>query len=78
MNLQKSYDARTCAWCEGKGDRPMSAGRVVSCMVCGGKGHVSIRNPTEQCPQCNGTGKRNIISACLACGGAGWSRKRDQ
>ncbi len=71
---QKSYAAQPCAWCLGTGERGISAGYVISCLVCGGKGHLMIPQPAEQCRQCEGSGKRNIANSCLTCAGTGWSR----
>ena len=64
----------TCAWCTGSGKWAVSAGYVVSCMVCGGKGSVLVSHPAGQCQQCNGSGRRNATSPCLTCAGTGWGR----
>lgn len=63
----------TCAWCEGTGKWAVSAGYIISCMVCGGKGKVSLTQPAEQCRQCLGSGKRNVANRCLTCAGTGWA-----
>ena len=73
IQQQKVYAPGTCAWCAGTGQRPVSAGRVISCLVCGGKGHVSVTQPAEQCHQCGGSGKRNVANSCLTCAGTGWA-----
>ncbi|HEX8652720.1 MAG TPA: hypothetical protein VF708_18030 [Pyrinomonadaceae bacterium] len=65
---------QTCAWCAGSGKRAISVGYVISCLVCGGKGHVSVTHPAGQCRQCGGAGRRNQTAACLTCGGTGWAR----
>jgi DnaJ-class molecular chaperone len=64
----------TCAWCAGTGKRAISSGYVVSCLVCGGKGHVMVNQPAGQCQQCAGSGRRNAASPCLYCAGTGWAR----
>ncbi|HYY58971.1 MAG TPA: hypothetical protein VE842_16700 [Pyrinomonadaceae bacterium] len=71
---QRNTAPKTCAWCTGTGKRAISAGYVVSCMVCGGKGNVLIAHPAGQCQQCQGSGRRNSTSSCLACAGTGWGR----
>ena len=78
MSQQKNYAPETCAWCTGTGKWAISAGYVVSCMVCGGKGYVSMLQPAEQCPQCEGSGKRTVANPCLMCAGAGWVRVFNQ
>ncbi|HEX8142607.1 MAG TPA: hypothetical protein VF553_08425 [Pyrinomonadaceae bacterium] len=71
---QKNVAPGTCAWCAGSGQRAISAGYVVSCMVCGGKGNVLVAHPAGECQQCGGSGRRNTTGACLTCAGTGWSR----
>ncbi|MGB7923917.1 MAG: hypothetical protein WCF57_11790 [Pyrinomonadaceae bacterium] len=71
---QRSYAPQTCAWCAGTGQGAISAGYVASCLVCGGKGHLSMLQPSEQCQQCAGSGKRSITNPCLVCAGTGWAR----
>ena len=68
----KIYTSKTCAWCVGSGRRLLSMGHEVSCLVCGGKGHISISHPAEKCRQCDGSGRRNLSSPCHACAGKGW------
>ncbi|MBD0372866.1 MAG: transcriptional regulator [Pyrinomonadaceae bacterium] len=63
----------TCAWCAGTGRRAVSLGYVASCLVCGGKGHVTVKQPAGQCQQCGGSGHRNAASPCLYCAGTGWA-----
>ena len=72
MNRKLNYSSQTCAFCEGTGSRPLSVGYVVSCLVCGGKGKVLVAQPSGPCRQCEGCGRRNLTSACLACAGTGW------
>jgi DnaJ-class molecular chaperone len=72
MSRKPSYTSQTCAWCEGTGKRPLSAGYVVSCLVCGGKGKVLVAQPSGPCRQCEGGGRRNLTSSCLVCAGTGW------
>lgn len=71
---EKSYAQQTCAWCAGTGKRAVSVGYVVSCLVCGGKGSVSVIQPAGQCRQCEGSGRRNVASPCPDCAGTGWAR----
>ncbi|HVF48998.1 MAG TPA: hypothetical protein VNA19_02855 [Pyrinomonadaceae bacterium] len=66
--------AHTCAWCAGTGKHAVSKGYVISCLVCGGKGHVSMSQPAERCHQCEGSGKRSVANPCFNCAGTGWSR----
>ncbi|HEX8709331.1 MAG TPA: hypothetical protein VF723_13890 [Pyrinomonadaceae bacterium] len=72
--LQRSLAEVTCAWCAGTGTGANSIGYTISCMVCGGKGHLSVAQPAQACQQCEGSGKRNAVSPCLACAGTGWAR----
>jgi DnaJ-class molecular chaperone len=67
-----------CAWCAGTGESAVSKGYVISCLVCGGKGQVSMAQPAGQCRPCNGTGRRNATNPCLTCAGTGWGRVFDQ
>lgn len=71
---QRSHAPEICAWCAGTGERSLSIGYVVSCLVCGGKGKISMAQPAEPCRQCEGTGKRNTTRPCLTCAGTGWGR----
>jgi DnaJ-class molecular chaperone len=72
--IEKTYAPETCAWCTGTGMRAVSVGYVISCLVCGGKGQVSVIQPAGRCQQCEGSGHRNIASQCLHCAGTGWVR----
>jgi len=74
IRTQRSYAPATCAWCVGTGKRAVSLGYIMSCLVCGGKGHVLVPQPAQQCPQCEGGGKRTVANACLTCAGTGWAR----
>jgi DnaJ-class molecular chaperone len=67
-----------CAWCAGTGESAVSKGYVISCLVCGGKGQVSMAQPAGQCRPCNGTGRRSATNPCLTCAGTGWGRVFDQ
>ena len=69
----KTYAPERCAWCAGTGRSATSASRVISCLVCGGKGNVSVAQPAEQCRQCEGAGRRGAMRLCLNCVGTGWS-----
>jgi len=75
---QKSHAPQTCASCAGTGRWAVSLGYVVSCLVCGGKGHVSIAQPAGPCRQCSGSGKRNATALCMTCSGTGWERVFEQ
>lgn len=70
--LQISNAPAICAWCTGTGKWAISVGYVISCLVCGGKGNVSVAQPAAQCRQCGGSGRRNTANPCLTCAGTGW------
>lgn len=70
---QSSHAPEACAWCTGTGKWAISAGYIISCMVCGGKGHISVPQPAEPCHACDGSGKRNLTNRCLTCAGTGWA-----
>ncbi|MGB9179947.1 MAG: hypothetical protein WCB68_11940 [Pyrinomonadaceae bacterium] len=79
MSQMRLSDApETCAWCTGTGKWAVSAGYVVSCLVCGGKGKVSVAQPAGQCRQCEGSGRRSVTTPCLTCAGTGWARVFNQ
>ena len=78
MSLQRSYTSEVCAWCSGTGRWAISAGYVSSCLVCGGKGHISVIQPAQKCHQCEGSGKRGVAGPCLTCAGTGWARAAGQ
>jgi len=40
-------------------------GYVISCLVCGGKGTVSVVQPSGPCRQCEGSGRRSLTQQCL-------------
>lgn len=71
---QKNYAPEKCAWCVGTGRSATSASRVISCLVCGGKGNISVTQPSEPCRQCAGVGRRGVSLLCFTCGGTGWAR----
>jgi DnaJ-class molecular chaperone len=71
---QRSYTLEECAWCTGTGKWAVSIGYVISCLVCGGKGKVSVAQPAGPCRQCEGSGRRNVAGPCLTCAGTGWAR----
>ncbi len=71
---QKNHAPQKCAWCAGTGMRAVSLAHVVSCLVCGGKGTVSVAQPAGSCRQCEGSGRRSANGTCLNCSGTGWSR----
>lgn len=70
---QRSHAPETCAWCAGTGKWAVSLGHTISCLVCGGKGRVSVIQPAKPCHQCQGSGKRNVVNTCLTCMGTGWA-----
>jgi DnaJ-class molecular chaperone len=72
----RSFAPEPCAWCAGTGRWAVSAGYVISCLVCGGKGQVSVIQPAGPCRQCLGSGKRNGTNPCLTCAGTGWASVR--
>ena len=61
-----------CAWCSGSGKWNVAPGHYASCIVCGGKGKVTVSQPPVTCRQCHGNGRVNTISPCLTCAGTGW------
>jgi DnaJ-class molecular chaperone len=75
--LQKTYKLENCAWCKAGGRWNLAPGHVISCVVCGGKGQVSVAQPSGKCRQCAGSGKRNPASPCLQCAGTGWEHISD-
>lgn len=71
---RQSYAPETCGSCAGTGRWAVSVAYVISCLVCGGKGKVSVAQPSATCRQCEGSGRRNLTSPCLNCAGTGWER----
>lgn len=65
-----------CAFCKGQGeDEP---GSVLPCGVCKGKGVISVREPVEACPSCDGAGReRTSKSVCDTCAGTGMIKKTE-
>lgn len=60
-----------CAFCQGKGGQP--GAERLSCIVCGGSGRVTVRQPYNICKECVGTGKKEGTNLyCLACHGKGF------
>ena len=78
IKTQTSQAAQTCAWCVGTGKWAVSIGYVVSCLVCGGKGKVTVAEPSGPCRQCEGRGRRSLTAPCLTCAGTGWERVFEQ
>ena len=40
-----NHAPQPCAWYAGTGNRALSVGYVISCLVCGGKGHILVTHP---------------------------------
>ena len=59
-----------CAFCKGKGEGDYPGSK---CIVCGGKGTVSVSEPIRRCVFCRGTGKTRAASSlvCTVCSGKG-------
>lgn len=74
----KTYAPAKCAWCSGTGKWNVIAGKPTSCIVCGGKGHVSIAQPAGYCQQCQGSGRRGNVNPCFNCAGTGWEHVSGQ
>jgi DnaJ-class molecular chaperone len=72
MKPEKRYEQAKCAWCEGSGKRKIAPGNIASCVVCGGKGNLSLLQPSSFCRHCEGTGRRNTSNRCMICAGTGW------
>jgi DnaJ-class molecular chaperone len=70
---QRIHAPEKCAWCSGTGTWTVTAGYVISCVVCGGKGKVLVAQPSGPCRQCKGSGRRNQTAPCLTCAGTGWA-----
>ena len=66
------YPPSKCAWCVGTGRWNVAPGLRTSCVVCGGKGNISVAQPPILCRQCDGKGRINTVSPCLTCAGTGW------
>lgn len=74
IQTQASCASAVCAWCAGTGKCAVSVGYVISCLVCGGKGALSVAQPAVPCSPCEGTGRRAASKQCLTCAGSGWGR----
>ncbi|MBI2304655.1 MAG: hypothetical protein HYU86_07920 [Chloroflexi bacterium] len=62
--------AIVCAYCGGRGEVPARSG--ITCIVCRGKGVVSVPEPMADCPGCRGTGATPGSGLpCLRCRGKG-------
>jgi DnaJ-class molecular chaperone len=62
-----------CAFCDARGIDPFDIPSPLSkCQVCGGKGVVTVREPTMICPECGRIGKAQESKLpCLRCDGKG-------
>ena len=76
MNIEtaNNYTQVKCAWCSGTGKWNVATGNYAVCVVCGGKGQVSVSGRGNQCGQCRGSGKSNSVNPCLTCAGTGWEK----
>jgi DnaJ-class molecular chaperone len=70
--LERIYQWEKCAFCSGTGKWSFAPGQRFSCVVCGGKGQVSVAQPARRCRGCGGSGSLNLVKPCLKCAGAGW------
>ena len=62
--------AKECLFCNGSGVSPTGARN--HCAVCGGAGVVWVEEPSQVCPDCNGTGWQPDMSLyCIVCKGKG-------
>ena len=62
-----------CAFCKGKGKDPFEImSKKATCQVCGGRGKVTVVEPSVPCAHCQSTGvspgSRNV---CTVCNGRG-------
>jgi hypothetical protein len=69
---EKTYGPAKCAWCDGSKKWQVAPGTIASCIVCGGKGYVSMVQPAGHCRECSGRGRRQNLNPCLTCAGTGW------
>ena len=69
-NIEKSSKL-LCAFCQGKGVQP--GAERLSCIVCGGSGRVTARQPYNVCKECGGRGKKaGATLYCFPCHGKGF------
>lgn len=69
-NIKKSSKLQ-CVFCQGKGIQPGTEHWL--CIVCKGRGRVTIQQPYDMCKECGGTGKKeNTNLYCLLCHGKGF------
>lgn len=71
-HMYTGYAIETCGRC--KGLRYMQEGH---CPACKGEGTVLVRQPSQKCVRCKGTGIESYASAsasrlCAICSGTGW------
>lgn len=66
--VEKTYSAQTCSFCEGTG-----TAFEATCVACGGKGSVMVKNPAKKCPYCRGIGYILMPNPCMSCKGTGWA-----
>lgn len=60
-----------CAFCQGRGVQP--GAEHLSCIVCGGSGRITIKQPYTICKECGGLGKKAGANLyCLLCHGKGF------
>jgi len=59
-----------CVYCHGTGRTPS---KVFPCLICKGKGRISIEEDMVKCRACRGTGKHPQSKlTCLECKGIGY------
>ena len=64
-----------CAFCQGKGIQP--GAERLSCIVCGGNGRVTARQPYTICKECGGRGRKpGTTLYCLSCHGKGFVEEK--
>ena len=68
--VEKIGHAKDCPVCKGSVISPTGARN--HCAVCSGTGVVCVEEPSQICPNCNGTGWEPLMSLyCIDCKGKG-------
>ncbi|MEK6869895.1 MAG: hypothetical protein AABX74_06685, partial [Nanoarchaeota archaeon] len=64
-----------CAFCQGKGVQP--GAERLSCIVCGGSGRITAKQPYSICKECEGGGRKQGANLyCLSCHGKGFVEEK--